>query len=84
MNTKTISVSRSVNVDVDVEVEVDLNEFSDDDLIAHLEGRWSCQGIMRATEKREAMLRALWAKDDAKAIEILKDYLCDFLGRAAI
>lgn len=72
---------------VEVEVEIDeiLAGLSDDDLMDEVESRGligcSLQGL---GAQRQAMLHALWDNDEAKTIELLKTYLCDILGRAAI
>lgn len=66
------------------DVDVDLDDFDDDDLIAHLQGK-GISGIPGDLhEQRQAMLRALWDNDEPKAIELLKTYLCDCMGRATI
>lgn len=70
---------------IDIDVDVDLSDFDSDDLIAELEERGVDSGIPNdLTEQRQAMLRALWANDEARTIELLKTYLCDCLGRATI
>lgn len=76
----TITVSKYI----DVEVDVDLEDFDEDDLIAHLQGRGITNIPGNLHDQRQAMLRALWANDETQAIELLKTYLCDCLGRAAI
>lgn len=80
MTTKTITVSQYV----DVEVDVDLNDFDTDDLIEHLQGLGFTDIPGDLNDQRQAMLRALWDNDESKAIDLLKDYLCDCLGRATI
>lgn len=80
MTTRTITVSKYV----DIEVEVDLDDFDDDDLIEHLQGRGVGNIPGNLHEQHQSMLRALWANDEAQAIELLKTYLCDCLGRATI
>lgn len=73
-----------------VEVEVDLDDIDTDDLISELKNRSvgpDLAGIASPDDlqiQRQAMLRALWANDEAKAIDLLKTYLCDCLGRATI
>lgn len=70
---------------IDIDVDVDLSDFDSDDLIAELEDRGVDSGIPNdLTKQRQSMLRALWDDDEAKAIELLKTYLCDCLGRATI
>ncbi len=67
-----------------VEVEIDLDEFDTEELMTELAERGAIGGSSELGSQREAMLRALWDNDEAKAIGILKQYLCDCLGRAAI
>lgn len=74
-------VTRTISVDVDVE----MGDFTNDDILEEAESR----GLIGTKgsdlgRQREAMLRALWDHDQAKVIELLKTYLCDVLGRAAI
>lgn len=70
---------------VTVTVDVDLDQFDDDDILDEAESRGLMGGASDGlSAQREAMLRALWDHDDSKAIELLKTYLCDVLGRAAI
>lgn len=79
MATHTINISQYVDIDVDV----DLDDFDDEDLIAHLQQK----GISPPADmhdQRQAMLRALWENNESKAIDLLKTYLCDCLGRATI
>ncbi|SOE48068.1 hypothetical protein [Orrella dioscoreae] len=78
-----------VAVTVEVDVDVDLADIDEDDLIEELEKRRVNPITAGArgddlNDQRQAMLRALWDRDDAKAVELLKTYLCDCLGRAAI
>jgi len=80
MTTTTVTVSRYV----DVEVDIDLDDFDDDDLIEHLQSKGFSNLPNDLHDQRQAMLRALWDNDEAKAIELLKSYLCDCLGRATI
>lgn len=80
MATQTITVSKYV----DIEVDVDLDDFDDDDLIEHLQGRGFNDLPGDLNDQRQAMLRALWDNDEAKAVNLLKTYLCDCLGRASI
>jgi len=80
MASTTINVSQYV----DIEVDVDLDDFDVDDLIAHLQGKGITHIPNDLYEQRQAMMRALWDNDEAKAIELLKTYLCDCLGRATI
>ncbi len=75
-------------VQVTVDVDVELNVFDTQDLIDELErrGKQPSEFLPRTglDTQRQAMLRSLWAGDDAKTIELLKNYLCDCLGRATI
>lgn len=80
MTTHSITVSQYVDIDVDV----DLDDFDDDDLIAHLQGRGVNNIPGNLNHQRQAMLKALWDSDESKAVELLKTYLCDCLGRATI
>lgn len=84
------NIMSTVSVRTEVEVDVDLSEFDTDELMAELEERgFDTKGNKISLpddlfEQRMAMMRALWEKNDAKVIELLKTYLCDCLGRAAI
>lgn len=80
MSTKTISVSQYVDIDVDVS----LDDFDDDEIIEHLQKRGFKDIPYDLSDQRQAMLMALWDNNDTKAIELLKTYLCDCLGRAGI
>lgn len=83
MVTRTISVNKKIDVDIDV--EVDLGDFDAQDILQEATARGligvSADGL---GAQREAMLRALWDHDEKHVIELLKTYLCDVLGRAAI
>lgn len=76
----TVTVSKYVEVDVDV----DLGDLDDDTLIEELQSRGIDWYVADLNGQRQAMLRALWDGNEAKAVEILKTYLCDCLGRACI
>lgn len=70
-----------------ITVDVDLDQFDDDEILDEAEDRGLLGGGETASglgSQREAMLRALWDHDEKRAIELLKTYLCDVLGRAAI
>lgn len=76
------NITSTVSVRTEVEVDVDLSEFDTDELVAELEERgFDTKGNKIALpddlfEQRMAMMRALWEKNDAKVIELLKTYLC--------
>lgn len=74
----------TVSKDIEIDVEVDLDDFDDDDLIAHLHGKGISGIPVDLNDQRQAMLLALWANDNDQAIELLKTYLCDCLGRATV
>ena len=68
-----------------ISVEVDLDEFETQDLLDEIQRRGVDSGVPNGLPgQREAMLRALWDHDEKRVIELLKTYLCDVLGRAAI
>ncbi|AZY48832.1 hypothetical protein [Bordetella avium] len=69
-----------------VTVEISLDEFDDEEIIGEAEIRGLVGDTLgaRLGAQRQEMLRALWNHDDAKAVELLKTYLCDCLGRATI
>ena len=77
---RTITVSQYVDIDV----EIDLGDFDEAELIEHLRGRGITGLPNDLHEQRQAMLQALWNNDEARAIDLLKTYLCDCLGRATI
>ena len=74
----------TVTVSKWVDVEVDLDEFETDELIEELQSRGITDVPTDLNIQRQAMLKALWDKDEAKAIDLLKTYLCDCLGRVTV
>jgi hypothetical protein len=70
---------------IEVEVDADLKDFESEELVDELKRRGVDSGMPGdLPQQREAMLRALWDHDEKRVIELLKTYLCDVLGRAAI
>lgn len=64
-------------VNVMVEVEVDISQIDTEDLIQELSDR----NCATASNARQDMFRALSNGDNDKALSLLRDYLCDCLGR---
>jgi hypothetical protein len=83
-DTKESQMAKRISVEKWIEVEVDLDDFEDDELIDALNERGIDYAPHNLNEQRQAMLRALWDNDEPRAIELLKTYLCDCLGRATI
>lgn len=68
-------------VSVTVDVDVDLSDFDTDDLIAELESRGAEAPWASDPEALQKMFRALSLGDEKTALNLLRDYLCDALGR---
>ncbi|MGO3892423.1 MAG: hypothetical protein ACTJHW_15740 [Paenalcaligenes sp.] len=76
----TITIETRVNVDV--EVDVDLDDIPDADIVAHLERNgYRVIDMSESSSPHQEMFRALSMGDKDKAIDLLRDYLCDELGR---
>lgn len=70
-----------------VDVEVDLSDFDTDELLVELRDRDVTGQVVNADalgSMRQDMLRALWDKDEPRALSILRDYLCEVLNRATV
>ena len=77
-------MARMISVSKEVDIEVDAEDLDTDDLLAELQNRGISGSPEHLYQQRQAMLMALWANDNDRAIELLKNYLCDCLGRAAV
>lgn len=77
-------------VSVATTVDIDLGDLDTADLVAEIGRRgYNTAGNQIALPdelagQRTAMLRALWANEEAKVIDLLRTYLCDCLGRACV
>lgn len=78
----TITIETRVNVDVEVDVDLDLDDIPDADMVAHLESNgYRVIDMSESISPHQEMFRALSMGDKDKAIDLLRDYLCDELGR---
>lgn len=77
-------------VSVNVDVDVNLSDIGTDDLVEELERRQGkgsvpFQGLaVDHSDAHQLMFEALRVRDDARALDLLRNYLCDCLGRATV
>ena len=72
----------TVEQHVVVDVEVDLDDIADKDLIEHLEANgYQVIGKDQSYTPYQEMFRALSLGDNDRALSLLRDHLCDCLGR---
>ena len=70
----------TITVSAHVDVDVDLADIDTDDLLAEMEGR-DCKVPSHNPNALQNMFRALSLGDEKAALNMLRDYLCDALGR---
>ena len=64
-----------------VSVYIDLNDIDTDELIDHLKRTHTVIGHEDSVGPHQDMFRALSLGDEKQALDLLRNYLCDCLGR---